>query len=120
MINFYAFSAKYCLVIGAIEVLNSLFMFFTKQAIDTFFVFKIDVSKNGVSIDNLIKNIEIQRELVNILHFLDKLSADWTLNPLPVVQLGEAFSAESVSTMDHNPWYFLSNIEIFPAIIAKI
>jgi hypothetical protein len=61
VVFFDALTAKDSEVIGAIEVLHSLLVFITKKTVDAIIVFKVDVPQNTVSLDNLIKDVEVER-----------------------------------------------------------
>jgi len=61
MIFFDTFPAKDSLMIRAIEVLHSLVMVVTEQAINALFVIKVDIAQNGVSLNNLVEYVEIER-----------------------------------------------------------
>ena len=83
-----AFAAKDCQVIGAVKMLNSLFMLFTEQTIDTLLILEIDVSQDTVPFYDLIQDIEVQRQLVYTFDLLHQLSADRAPYPVVVVESG--------------------------------
>jgi hypothetical protein len=101
-------------------MLHSLIMLVTKKTLYTILILKVYVPQDIVSLHNFIKDVEIERELIDALNLLYKLSTDWAANSKVVVKYREAFSAESVSTVYENSWNLLSNIELFTAIVAKI
>lgn len=101
-------------------MLHPLIMLVTKKTLYTIFILEVYISQNIVSLHNFIKDVEIERELINTLHLLYELSTDWASNSEVVVKYREALSAESVSTVDEDSWNLLSNIELFTAIVTKI
>ena len=54
MILFNAFTAENGVVIWAVEVLNPLVMYVTKEAVNTVFVLKVDISKDRISLHDLV------------------------------------------------------------------
>jgi len=101
-------------------MLHPLIMLVTKKTLYTIFILEVYVSQDIVSLHNFIKDVKIKRELIDTLHLLNKLSADWAANSEVVVKYREAFSAESVSTVDEDSWNLLSDIKLLTAIVAKI
>ena len=71
-----ALPAKQSEVVRTIEVLHSLVMLIAEQALNALFVLEINVSEHMVSLDDLVQNIEIERQLVYTLNLLDELSAN--------------------------------------------
>lgn len=54
VVLFDALSAKHRVVVGAVEVLHSLLVHIAKEAVDAFFVFKVNVSKDAISLHDFI------------------------------------------------------------------
>lgn len=101
-------------------MLHSLVMLVAQQTLYTILIFKIDISQDVVTLHNLVKDIEVQRQLINALNLFNKLPTYWAADSKVMVEHREALSAESVSTVDKNPRNFLPDIELFTAIVAKI
>ena len=73
-----------------------------------------------VALHYFIKDVEVQRKFVNTFNLLHELSADWAPHSEVMVQVWQAFSAESVSAMDQYSWNLLAHIEFFTAVVAKV
>ena len=74
-------------MVGAIEMLNPLIVFFTEEAFDAIFIFEIYISQDMVSLHYFIKDVEIQRKFVHAFNLLDELSANWASNSEVMVQV---------------------------------
>jgi len=61
MILFNALSTEHCEMIRAVEMLYPLIVLVAKEALDAVFIFKIQISKDAVPLNDLVKNIEVQR-----------------------------------------------------------
>ena len=61
-------------------------MFVAKQTLDTIFILKVDVPQDVISLNKLIEDVEVKRQLVNALNLLYELTADWASNSEVVVQ----------------------------------
>ena len=81
-----AFSAEHGEMVRAVEVLHPLVVFVTEQTLYTIFIFKVDVPQDVVSLNNLVKNVEVQGQLVDTLNLLYQLTADGATNPVLVMQ----------------------------------
>jgi hypothetical protein len=120
MVLFNALSAENGQVVGAVEVLDPLFMILTQQAVNTLFIFKIDISKDTVSFNDFIQNVEVQRQFIHTLNLFDKFSANWASHTIIVVESAQTLRTKSVSAVDHNSWDFFAHIKFAPAVIAII
>ena len=94
-----ALSAENGQMIWAIEMLNTLVVFLTEQALDAVLIFEIQVSQDTISLNNFVKYVEIQWQLVHALNLLDQLAANGAPDPKVVVQHLETLSAKRVSAM---------------------
>ena len=115
-----ALPAEDRLVVRAVEVLHSLVVFLAEEAIDAFFVLEIDISQDRISFDDFVKNVEVQRQLVDGFNILNQLTADGAPDPEIVVQVTEALSAESVTAVDKDTRYLFAYGELITAIVAKV
>jgi len=61
MVLFNALSTEYCEMIRAVEMLYPLIVLVAKEALDAVFIFKIQISKDAVPLNDLVQNIEVQR-----------------------------------------------------------
>lgn len=61
MILLNALSTEHCEMIRAVEMLYPLIVLVAKEALDAVFIFKIQISKDAVPLNDLIQNIEVQR-----------------------------------------------------------
>jgi len=107
-------------MVRTIKVLNALFVVFTKQAVDAFFVFKVDVSEDTISFYNLIQNIEVQWQFVNTFHLFDEFSANWASHSIIMVQSSQTLRTKSVAAVNHDSRNFLSDIELTPTIVTIV
>ena len=115
-----ALSAEYCEVVGAIEMLHPLIVLLTQEEIDDFFVFEVDVPQDTVSLHDLVKDVEVERQLVYGFNLFDEFPTNRTPHPMVMVELGEALSAEGVSAVDQDPGDTLTHIELLAAEIAVV
>ena len=116
-----ALPTEYCQMIRAVKMLYSLVMFFTEQGLRLeVFILEIDISENVVTLDYFIQNVEVKRQLINSFDLLHKFPADWTSNPIVIMQLGKTLGAKSVTTVNQNSWYPLTYIEFFSAEVTKV
>lgn len=95
-------------------------MLFTQEAVDTLLVLKIDVAQNAIPFDDFIKNVEIERQLVDRLDLLDELPANRTANSKVMVESEKTLRAKSVATMDEYPRNSLSYIKFVTAEVAEV
>ena len=120
VILFDAFAAEDGLMIRTIEVLHALIVPLTEQALDTLFIFKVDVAQDRISLYYLVQYIEVKWQLVDGLDLLDQLEADGTSASEILVQASQTFSAESMAAMHEYARNLLAHIELVAAIIAKV
>ena len=120
MIFFDTFPAKDSLMIRAIEVLHSLVMVVTEQAINALFVIKVDIAQNGVSLNNLVEYVEIERQLINTFYLFDEFPANGTSNSEIMVKLCQTFSTERVPTMNKNSGYLLAHVKLITTKVTEI
>jgi hypothetical protein len=80
-------------------MLHSLIVHYAEQALKAFFTFEVDFSKSRISLNYFVKDIEVERKLVNGLNLLHQLTANRATDSKILVKLREALCAESVTTM---------------------
>lgn len=120
VIIFDTFTAEDGHVIRTIEVLHALIVPLAEQALDTLFIFEVDVAQDRISLYDLVQYIEVQWQLVDGLDLLHQLVADGTSNSRIRVQHAQAFRAKSMAAMHEYARDLLAHIELVAAIIAKV
>ena len=61
MIFFNALSTENSEMIWTVEMLYPLIVLIAKKALNTVFIFEIQISQDAVPLNNLVQNIEVQR-----------------------------------------------------------
>lgn len=79
-----------------------------------------DVLENGIFLYNLIKDIDVERELFNVVQVLNQLLAQRAPHSVVLEQLTEAVGAEGVASVHKNSWNSLSYIVLICTELAKI
>jgi phosphoglycerol transferase MdoB-like AlkP superfamily enzyme len=115
-----AFSTKHGEVVRAVKVLNALFVFLTKQAVDALFIFKVDVSQDTVSLHDFVQNVEVQRQLVHTFHLLHQFATNRASYAVVVVKLTQTLCTKSMTTVNQDPRNLFANIEFAPTIVAVV
>ena len=91
-------------MIGAVEVLDALRVNLTELLREVIFVLifkvKAGLSQHGVFLNDLVKDVDVERKALCTLKVLDKLAADRAPNTILVVKLRDTIGAERVATMD--------------------
>lgn len=87
MIFLDTFSAEHREMIRTIEVLDPLIMSFAKKTLDTILIFKIQLSKNVVSLYYLVQNIEIKWQSISWINLFYKFPTNRASDSLVMVQV---------------------------------
>ena len=101
-------------------MLHPLIVLVAEEAFNAVFIFEIQISEDAVPLDDLIEDIEVQRQLINALHLLNKLSANRASHPEIMVENLEALCAKSVATVNKDAWNSFANVEVLSAVIAEV
>jgi hypothetical protein len=115
-----ALPAEDRVVIGAVEVLHPVVVTFADQTLDALLVLEVDVSQNGVSLHDLIQDIEVEGQLVHRLDLLDQFATDGASDSEVVVEGVQTFSAEGVATVHQYPRDALAHVELQSAVVAVV
>ena len=114
-------------MLTAIEMFNPLIVIFAKIRFKfpriglVFFIqinvslqafFKVNRCKKRIISDHLIKNVEIERQLVYRFYSLEKFAANWASDSLLPQEVCQTRCAESMSTSNYYPGYPFTNVEI--------
>ena len=95
-------------------MLDSLVMLLAYFVGETLFVFIVKVEtclcKYRVLGDNLIEDVNVERESLGSFQLFDQFTADWTTHTVLMVKLLDAVSTESVATVDQDARDSLSDI----------
>ena len=101
-------------------MLHSLVVLVAEQAFDAVLVLEVEVSEDGVSLNDLVQDVEVQREFVHALNLLDKLPANRAANSEVMVEHLEALGTERVPAVDKDARNSLAHVELLSAIVAVI
>lgn len=82
----HALPAEHFLVVGAIKVADALVVLEALQALEAAVVIKVQVFQNSISFNYFMKNIEVERELVNAFQVLHEFAADGAPYAVVVMQ----------------------------------
>ena len=107
-------------VIGAIEVLDALIVLVAQETLYAVLVLEVQISQDGISLHDLIQDIEVQRQFIYTLHPFHQLPAYGTSHPKAVMQRLKALRAKSMTAMYQDPGNSLPNIKIVSTIIAEV
>ena len=109
-----ALSAKDIQVVGAIKVLDALWMSLTqffRQAV-LVFILKIEARarKDRILLHDFVKNVDVKGQSLSAFKLLNQLAADWASDTILVVKMLNAARAESVTTVDQDARNSFANV----------
>ena len=81
-----ALSAKNGKMVRAVEVLHPLVVFLALQALEAFFTFEVDVSKNRIPLYDLVQDVEVKRQLIDSFDLLHQLPANRAAHSVVVAE----------------------------------
>lgn len=103
-------------MIGAIKVHHSVLMLSAKFLLQAIWVLIIEVNRgqDRILFYNLEQNIDVEGQSLNAFKVFDEFATHWTSNSEVMMKSSEAFSAESVTAVNQDPWNFLANVVLVP------
>ena len=124
MVQLDALTAEYGLMIRAIEMLHALGVLeaeFVGHRI-LVLILKIEIAfcQLLVLLDDLVQDVDIQRQALRRVQVLYQLAAYWTANAILMMQLTNAVGAERVPTVHKDPGDALAHVVLEPAKLADV
>jgi len=126
-----ALAAEYSEVIGAIEVLDSLWVLLAQLLSEGILVLlspgpagllevEVGLRENRVLLDDLIEDVDVEGEAFRTLELLNELAADGASHTVVVVQVLDARGAQGVPAVHQDTGYTLSHVVAQPAELADV
>ena len=111
-------------VVGAVEVLDALWMLLAQLLAETLLVLVVEVKarlrEDVVLLDHLVQDVDVEGESLGTLQVLDELAADGAPDAVLVVQLLDAGGAEGVAAVHEDARDALAHVVLESAELADI
>ena len=119
-----ALPAEHCQVVRTVEVLDPLLVLVAHLLLQSVLVILVQVEvsfrQDGVLLNHLIENVDVEGQSLGALQLLDQLPADGAPHSVLVVELLDAVGAERVAAMNKNARDSLADVVLQAAELADV
>ena len=111
-------------MVGAVEMLDALWMLLTELFSEAVLVLILEIkagaSQDGILLDDLVQDVDVEWQSLSALELLDELTADWASHTILVMELLDAVGAKGVPAVHQDARDALAHIVLHRAELANV